>query len=102
MLSFQLNKAAFLLMQNTSYQFIFGTMHRELGAQFLLTRMEIAHVSFLPAQHRINNHKCGTGNARQITLLWLQGVRGPRLGATLNQRKYFSAVAVPPIYHLQD
>lgn len=44
-------------------------MHRELGAQFLLTRMEIAHISFLPAQHRINNHKCGTGNVRQITLV---------------------------------
>lgn len=43
-------------------------MHRELGAQFLVTRMEIAHVSFLPAHHGINNRACGAENARHITL----------------------------------
>lgn len=43
-------------------------MHRELSAQFLVTRMEIAHVSFLPAHHRTNNRECRAENARHITL----------------------------------
>ena len=55
-------------MQNTSSQFIFSTMHRELGAQFLVTRMEIAHVSFLPAHRRINHRERGAENTRHITL----------------------------------
>lgn len=43
-------------------------MHRELGAQFLVTRMEIAHVSFLPAHRGINNQECRAETARHITL----------------------------------
>lgn len=51
-------------------------MHRELGAQFLLTRTEIANISFLPAHHGINNCKLGAQNVRHITLAWLIGAEG--------------------------
>lgn len=51
-------------MQNTSSEFIFSTMHRELGAQFLVTRTEIAHVSFLPPQRAINSGERGAEDAR--------------------------------------
>lgn len=43
-------------------------MHRELGAQFLVTSMEIAPISFFPAHHRINNQESRAENARHITL----------------------------------
>lgn len=65
--SCRLKEGAFLLMQNTSYQFIFSTMHRELGAQFLVTRMETEPVSFLPAHRRINHPEWRAANARHIT-----------------------------------
>lgn len=50
-------------------------MHRELGEQFLVTRMEIAPISFLPAHRRINSQECMAENARRITLASVIGSR---------------------------
>lgn len=50
-------------------------MPRELGAQFLVTRMEIAHVTGLPAHRRINTQERRAENTRHITLASVIGSR---------------------------
>lgn len=77
-------------------------MHRELSAQFLVTRMEIAHVSFLPAHHRINNQECRSENARHITLAL--DIRSQRATAKFYPKteEIFLCIAILPIYHLQE
>lgn len=64
--------------------------------------MEIAHVS-LPAAHPgINNGKRGAEDAGHIAPALGYRVLEGYSWNLLKQGKYFSAVAVPPIYHLQD